>query len=82
MNSLYLTKWIRYLSKDLQVVLANGPMFCIGVKNSEIDLDMFLEKFPSISVVTRFDEVINPRYLHEESKEKHILQPAILKWEP
>jgi hypothetical protein len=66
-----------------------GKYFVIGVKESgyededeegdldESSLEEFQRKFPEAKI-ERFPEVYNPKYIHSNYRDSHILQPAFV----
>lgn len=67
-----------------------GTYFVIGVKapdededededfdNDESSLERLQHKFPEAKI-ERFPEVYNPKYIHSDYRNSHILQPAFV----
>ena len=64
-----------------------GTYFVIGVKepdedededfNDESSLERFQRQFPEAKI-ERFPEVYNPKYIHSDYRNSHILQPAFV----
>lgn len=64
-----------------------GTYFVIGVKapdddddedfDSSSSLEYLQDKYPTVEI-ERFPEVVNPRYIHSDYRNGHILQPAFV----
>lgn len=84
-TSLFLSELVNYgSSKEALKKKFGGAQtaIVIGVKNSSLDLDRVLEKFPNLKIAQRFPEAINNRYIVGSSGDintsNHTLQAALV----
>ena len=91
MKSAYISRLIDSEPSKVKSLLGVGQVFVIGVAEDECSLDELVRIHPQIQIVTRFPEVINPKYLrnyiYEEEGDReepdwcsHVLQPAFIQW--